>query len=164
VNREERVEYRKLYRAENPEKIREGNREWRAKSREKIREYKKVYRAENREKTRQWASDHRVRCVKVDPEKYRAQEKSYRSTRRARKLAASGLFTAEEFISVCARQKGRCFYCGKKAKLEADHYVAISRGGSNSIENIRGACRTCNASKQAKHPVDFALERGFLCF
>ena len=142
-------------------------------------EPQRLYRASNREMVRKWTREQSARRRDADPQaeaariaawisdnrdRYQAIRRVNAAKRRARKLSAGGSFTAEEFDAVCAQQKGRCFYCGKKAKLEADHYEPISRGGSNDIENIRGACRGCNASKCAKHPVDFALERGFLCF
>jgi 5-methylcytosine-specific restriction endonuclease McrA len=44
----------------------------------------------------------------------------------------------------------RCAYCGKKAVLELDHVVPISRGGSHEISNAVPSCRSCNAKKGNK--------------
>lgn len=137
------------------------------------------YREKNRSKVRKWIREQSARRRDADPKaerariatwvsenraKYLATKRVNSSKRRARQLSASGSFTVEEFVALCKQQGGRCFYCGNKTKLEADHYTPISRGGSNDIDNIRGACRACNARKWAKHPIDFAREKGLLCF
>jgi len=56
------------------------------------------------------------------------------------------------------RQHGRCYWCGRKVgdTWDADHVVALSRGGANHISNIVIACPTCNRSKQAKLPHEFS--------
>lgn len=43
-----------------------------------------------------------------------------------------------------------CFYCGADKKLEGDHIIPLSRGGSNVPANIATACRACNLSKGTK--------------
>lgn len=44
-----------------------------------------------------------------------------------------------------------CQYCGERGKrLECDHVVPVSRGGSNEHENLVTACFACNRSKRAK--------------
>jgi 5-methylcytosine-specific restriction endonuclease McrA len=40
-----------------------------------------------------------------------------------------------------------CAYCGSPGKLTVDHLVALKSGGSNSIENLVPACKSCNSSK-----------------
>ena len=46
----------------------------------------------------------------------------------------------------------RCYHCGRspkedKIKLEIDHLVPHSKGGSDDIENLVTACRRCNSGK-----------------
>ena len=53
-----------------------------------------------------------------------------------------------------------CAYCGTSTtntyglpnSRERDHIDPVSRGGNNSPENERDACRTCNRQKGAKNP------------
>lgn len=44
----------------------------------------------------------------------------------------------------------RCVYCGatsQEAKLEVDHVIPVSKGGTNDIGNLVIACRECNIGK-----------------
>jgi hypothetical protein len=50
-------------------------------------------------------------------------------------------------IEVWRRDGGKCARCGGREKLEYDHIVPISRGGSNSARNIELLCEKCNRSK-----------------
>jgi hypothetical protein len=46
-----------------------------------------------------------------------------------------------------------CQYCGERGgRLECDHIMPLSRGGSNDISNLTTACFKCNRSKRAKTP------------
>jgi len=50
------------------------------------------------------------------------------------------------------RDKFTCQYCGRKApevKLEADHKIPKSKGGSDELENLITACNECNRGKIA---------------
>jgi len=53
-------------------------------------------------------------------------------------------------IEVWRRDEGKCVQCGSKEKLEYDHIIPISKGGSNTARNIQLLCETCNRSKGAK--------------
>lgn len=50
---------------------------------------------------------------------------------------------------VWQRDGGRCAKCGSQEKLEYDHIIPISKGGSNTARNIQLLCETCNRSKSA---------------
>jgi len=52
-------------------------------------------------------------------------------------------------IEVWRRDSGKCAKCGSREKLEYDHIVPISRGGSNTVRNIELLCEKCNRSKSA---------------
>ncbi len=66
-----------------------------------------------------------------------------------RRVPNNGRFTNGEFEALCNDYGGKCLSCGATDKpLVPDHVVALSRGGSNTIDNIQPLCRECNASKQ----------------
>lgn len=51
---------------------------------------------------------------------------------------------------VWRRDQGRCVQCGSVEKLEFDHLIPVSKGGSNTARNIQLLCEACNRVKSAK--------------
>lgn len=50
-------------------------------------------------------------------------------------------------ILVWKRDGGQCVRCGSKERLEFDHIVPLSMGGSNTARNVQLLCESCNRSK-----------------
>jgi 5-methylcytosine-specific restriction endonuclease McrA len=101
------------------------------------------WRKENRAKRLEWEANYRR------TEQYRNANRTNQVNYRARKAGADGSHTAAEFNDVMIAQAYRCFYCGGDISNGAteDHFIPLSKGGSNWIGNIRAACITCNISK-----------------
>jgi len=55
--------------------------------------------------------------------------------------------TKEVRDSVWRRDEGKCTQCGSNKKLELDHIIPHSKGGSNSYRNIQLLCQECNREK-----------------
>lgn len=87
----------------------------------------RIWQKENREKGR--AKDHR---------------------RRARKMAAPGSYTPEQWTALCTWFGGVCLRCGDAGLLTVDHVVPLVHGGSNNIANLQPLCFSCNSSKKTK--------------
>jgi len=48
---------------------------------------------------------------------------------------------------VWRRDGGKCVKCGSQEKLEFDHVLPLSRGGSDTVRNIQILCEKCNREK-----------------
>lgn len=82
------------------------------------------------------------------PEKVRAKRCSNKHTRRAR---LNGRYTVAQWEALLELFNHTCPCCGEAGeKLTVDHIVPISKGGSNTIDNIQPLCLTCNIKKGAK--------------
>ena len=59
-------------------------------------------------------------------------------------------------------QDGRCFYCDASLgrKFHIERKTPLSRGGSNSRENICLSCASCNLRKNTKTAEEFLALRG----
>lgn len=142
-HREERKAKAALRRKTRPDKISEANRKSHAK-------HKVAYRQRNRA----WKAANPDACV------------THCNNRRARLLKAAGSHTVAEWRAILKAHGHRCAYCGLKqslvGRLTRDHYVPLSKGGSNAASNIVPSCSPCNHRKWAKDPLHFAKEIGRL--
>jgi len=50
---------------------------------------------------------------------------------------------------VWRRDEAKCVKCGSRKKLEFDHIIPRSKGGSNTARNIELLCESCNRAKAA---------------
>ena len=138
AHREQQAEYHKNYYAVNKVAILA----W-------MQQYNEIHKDERKAYMDQWCLDHphysQQHRIEHPDTVWRHEHK-----RRALVANADGEFSYEQFILKCSEYECRCIYCGNELPLVPDHMIPLSRGGSNSIENIIPACNSCNCQKQAR--------------
>jgi len=136
----------------SPEENRKRARDWQRNNPEKARRRQSNWRRAHPE-----VGTKRGRRLRAEnPEVYRC----YVRNRRALLKNAPGTHTAKDIVDQLDSQAGLCFYCGKELDTcrHVDHFIPLSKGGSNGPENIVIACRSCNLRKNAKMPEVFIAE------
>jgi len=157
--------------SKNKDKAAKATERWVLNNQDRHKSNRKKWKEGNKEKealcVKRWHSQnpgcHRKASTKwqrKNPEKSLASAVNYR----ARKLGADGQHTAQDIKDLYAAQKGRCAYCKVKVgdKYHIDHIQPLSKGGGNGKDNLQICCPTCNQSKNAKDPIDFAQSLGLL--
>lgn len=117
---------------------------------------RKEYQKNNRDKARKYNkkwSDNNKESVRANV-----------MNRRARKRGADGSYCAKDIREKMSAHKGKCAMCktGIKKNFHVDHIIPLAIGGTNWPSNLQLLCANCNWEKGAKHPIDFAQERGLL--
>lgn len=156
------------WRKENPDKVHAAKARYAARHPDKVKAMKQRERRKNNEGYKRRGREYYHRDIETKRVKslnnwYNRVEKNpeiiaeTNHRRRARKLANGGSFTATELRALYISQQGKCWYC--QAELgdtyHADHFMPLSKGGTNDIGNIRLACPGCNLSKNNKMPWEF---------
>jgi len=80
-------------------------------------------------------------------DKFRERMKITAHNRRAKMRELECSLTIEQWEFCKEYFNDKCCYCGKKKKLEQDHYIALNKNGEYEKQNIVPACKSCNASK-----------------
>lgn len=121
-------------------------------------EYMDEYRKTNSDKIILKNKEYR----KNNPEKNAAHGR----IRRARVVGVSGTHTDKDVLGILKSQSNLCAEptCRKDLSdgYHVDHIMPIALGGSNWPDNLQCLCPTCNLSKGAKHPIEWAQSKGRL--
>ena len=62
----------------------------------------------------------------------------------------SRYISSEVKQNVWNRDGGKCVCCNSNIRLEFDHIIPVTKGGSNSENNVQLLCYDCNRAKSAK--------------
>jgi 5-methylcytosine-specific restriction endonuclease McrA len=173
VNPQDRRAYKTAYDKANKEKI--------AKYREEAKERIKAQRAEHYQKNRErilakvradyQANKDRIAAYQAayyaaNLERVTERNKNWRDAnpavrahhsnkRRVQKSQNGGSHTLAERLEKFEALGNVCFYCGKAKPLTIDHDIPLARGGTDDIDNILPACRSCNSRKKTRTAREF---------
>lgn len=160
-HKEETKEYNKRYQEEHKKEIALQKHEYYTKNKEHFRKTNKKYFELNKQKInkvkRQYYLKNRDIFLKRSKEngkawriKNREKANSLTNKRRALKKQLPSTLTTKQWNDIKKHFDYCCAYCGRKEKLEQEHFIPISKGGEFTHNNIIPACRSCNSSKQNK--------------
>jgi len=182
MNKERLSEYQARYSKQNRQKIRinkaeyyERNKskfiEYRILNAERIKAWRSLYYQKNKYAIREYREKMADRLRAYRAEFYAKNSERYAEydrRRRARKLNAEGAHTAADISRIFESQRGLCASCNVKLfksgkhKFHVDHIVPLARGGSDWSDNLQCLCPSCNLSKGAKDPIEWAAQLGRL--
>lgn len=172
------------------EKSKEYQKKWRQENNDKCNEYTKKYRGNdnNKQKLKEARKKQRERERFLERERYSSNPELYReknrkkrfnnieNTRLRERLAShkrrelkrnnmfSEKYSIKDILVLKEKQNNKCIYCFKSIKkiFHIDHYIPLSKGGADNLNNIQILCPKCNLTKHAKDPIQFANENGRL--
>lgn len=178
------------YKLKNKEKVSASGADYYAKNKEKINARISDYRLKNkdirsdqaakyREKNKEKIAMQKADYYRANKEKIRARNTEYKNSnpekfsvylrnRRARVKDAEGSHTPADVRAIFEHQRGMCASCGVKlfksgaSKYHVDHVMPLAKGGTNWPSNLQCLCPSCNRSKSAKLPEEWAAQRGML--
>ena len=109
---------------------------------EKMNKYNLLYRIANEEKLK----DYNREYTKNNKDKVNIKHQ----IRRARQKKLPSTLTMNQWGNIKQDFNSQCCYCGKRVSLAQEHFIAVTKGGEYTVNNIVPSCRSCNSSKGVK--------------
>lgn len=130
------------YRQANPERVKAA-----------VRRYYQEHRAKHNEESKNWRHAHPERAreiSKVSRTRHKAKHADrYTAKNHQRRVPQHQQhFTAQEWRDLRVFYNNICLCCKRKKRLTVDHIIPLSRGGTNTIDNIQPLCWLCNRRKR----------------
>lgn len=139
-----------------------------SRSKYNVAERSRIYRTQHPDRTRQAVRKYGQSHIKELSEAHKKWKREHRdlvnaydNKRRAIENGAIGTHTHQQIKELYEHQAGLCFHCDMElnGNFHRDHWIPLSRGGSNWISNIRLLCPKCNLRKGNKLPHEWYPER-----
>lgn len=165
-NKEKKAEIDKKYREANKDKLKVQAKAWKNANKDFVSKKAKEYNILNKDRRRElnkiYQNTEKGRIAKITSDNKRRFLKKQLSDNTI-PLSNGHYPTSKVLLEMLKQQNHKCVYCEckishKLKNIHLDHIVPISAGGTHSILNVQWLCASCNLSKGAKHPIDFAKE------
>ena len=121
-------EYAKQYYQKNKKTIAEQQKQYKEEHSKVVTEYQ-----------RQWRHEHSLECC------------NYTHKHEATKRNLPYTLTIEHWQQCKEHFNNKCAYCGKELPLAQEHFLALTKGGEYSKDNIIPSCKSCNSSKHDRN-------------
>ena len=163
-------ECQKEHYAKNRDQIIAKVKRWKEENSEYVKDWYKRYKVINAEKIRFRSfvkNGCKPRFSRIDAphqKLIKCRKRIARSEHRRRTLAQKNhdvRFTPDQLCQHLSMFAKGCVYCDKDCKPTLDHFIPISRGGSNCLSNFVPACKSCNSSKNASDPKEWFQKQPF---
>lgn len=159
ANKEKKAIQTKAWKLANLELDKQIKKDWYLKNKEKTQIKARLWYLKNQELTKQRSE----KWTKENPEKAKANARKVAHRRRVRRK--NGIIEPYTEIQVLELYGTNCHICNKPIDLQAprtvkeegwyfglhiDHIIPISKGGSDTLNNVKPAHGICNVRKGAK--------------
>lgn len=141
------TEYMRKWRKENPDKTKEILKKY--KSSEKYKNYMKKWYEKRYEK---WYEKNRMKVCERNRQWRQNNKEKWSLINRAQRhrRRALGKINYQEWLKKIKDCGNMCLFCKAMGKLTIDHIIPVSKGGTNSIDNLQPLCLSCNIKKSDK--------------
>jgi len=162
-SKERQLEYNRLYKQKNREKIRESNKRYRERNREKLNLYYKEWREKNREKVlnyaRRYYQDHKAQCLETDKKRYAKNRKHKINQVREWQRENQNIVRANTWLKGCRyggflKGTGICIICGEINPFALQNHHIFGKGSM-----VISLCAICHHMLHNSAPREMLMER-----
>jgi len=166
ANKEVAAAHHKQYIQNNKEAISTYNKQWEKENRERRAEQKKQWNQANETYMKQWYQSNKT-TIKTQQKQYyqdnkiaiaarhkqydkehRAENRIKRQRRKTKERLLPYTLTIKQWDYIKQYFENKCAYCNRELPLTQEHFIALSKGGEYTHNNIIPSCISCNSSKR----------------
>lgn len=150
---------------EGRQKHKEAKARYKQKHAERVKESAKKSSDKYRESNKEKVSESRRKSARKFYKKNKHLYLLNTAYRRAKKKSSCGEINKNIRDILLCRQRHMCAVCRtdlRTTKSHLDHINPLSKGGEHSNHNLQMLCALCNLKKNAKDPIEFMQENGYL--
>lgn len=152
------VERKKKYYEDNKAMLAKRHKQYRKANKDAMVEYQREYRKTHKEdlvKYREGRKEITLEIRRNYRQNHLGEFCVRQQKREALKLGLPSTLTFEQWELMKKHFNNSCCYCGRELPLHQEHFLALSKGGEYSHNNIVPSCQGCNSSKGPKDFFDW---------